>query len=111
MTQLSVTRFIFVIIICLLNQGTYALANEAAIRGEQVVEEWCRMCHLHLADKPDADMAPPFEEIVTWEGHDEAYFIRFMQDDHFPMSIYRLFDDEKADVVAYLMSLKQKTLR
>lgn len=90
------------------SQNAPVFANEAAARGEQVVEEWCRMCHLHVSDKPDADMAPAFEEIVTRDGHDEAYFNRFMHEDHFPMSTYRLFEDEKADVVAYLMELKKR---
>ncbi len=41
------------------------------------------------------------------EGRDEAYFLRFMQEDHFPMTTFRLFDHEKADVVAYLMALQR----
>jgi len=53
-------------------------------------------------------MAPPFEEIVKRPGHDEAFFIRFLHEDHFPMTTYRLFEDEKRDVVAWLMSLKQR---
>ena len=82
-------------------------ADEAAERGAAVVEQWCRMCHLHAADAVDPDMAPPFEQVVRREGRDEAYFVRFMQEDHFPMTTFRLFDHEKADVVAYLMSLQR----
>lgn len=86
-----------------------AFADEEAVkRGEQVVEEWCRDCHLRPGDKPDSDMAPPYEEIVTWPGRDRAYLKRFLKEDHFPMSTYRLFDDEKADVLDWLMSLKPK---
>ena len=81
-------------------------ADEAAARGEAVVEQWCRMCHLHAGDAPDHDMAPPFEEVVKREGRDQAYFVRFMEEDHFPMTTFRLFDHEKADVIAYLMSLQ-----
>lgn len=83
----------------------HVAADEAAVRGAAVVEQWCRMCHLHAGDAPDRDMAPPFEEVVTREGRDQAYFLRFMQEDHFPMTTFRLFDHEKADVIAYLMSL------
>lgn len=82
-------------------------ADDAASRGAGVIEEWCRMCHLRATDKPDPDMAPSYEEIVQWEGRDEAYFVRFMQEDHFPMTTFRLFDHEKADVVAYLMALQR----
>ncbi|NKE76520.1 hypothetical protein [Ochrobactrum sp. MC-1LL] len=84
-----------------------AQAEDSAARGASIVDEWCRMCHLQPADTPDPDMAPPFEEIVKREGRDEAYFARFMQEDHFPMTTFRLFDHEKADVVAYLMKLKR----
>jgi mono/diheme cytochrome c family protein len=85
-----------------------AHADDAAARGEQVVEQWCRMCHLHATDAADPDMAPPYEEIVLRPGRDEAYFIRFMEEDHFPMTTFRLFDHEKADVVSYLMALQRQ---
>lgn len=81
---------------------------DAASRGAAVVEQWCRLCHVHAGEKQGADMAPPFEEIVKRPGHDEAFFIRFLHEDHFPMTTYRLFEDEKRDVVAWLMSLKQR---
>ena len=84
-----------------------AHADEAAFRGAAIVEEWCRMCHQRSTDAPKPDMAPPYEEIVLRDGRDEAYFVRFMQEDHFPMTTFRLFDPEKADVVAYLVSLQR----
>lgn len=84
----------------------HVAADEAAARGEAVVEQWCRMCHLHATDAADPDMAPPFEEVVKREGRDRTYFLRFMQEDHFPMTTFRLFDHEKADVVAYVLSLQ-----
>ena len=85
-----------------------AVADDAATRGAGVLDEWCRMCHQRVTDKPDRDMAPPFEHVVRREGRDEAYFVRFMQEDHFPMTTFRLFDHEKADVVAYLMALQRQ---
>lgn len=91
--------------------GGPALADDAAARGAGIVDEWCRMCHLRVTDKPDPDMAPPIEAVVQREGRDEAYFLRFMQEDHFPMTTFRLFDYEKADVVAYLMALQPKAVR
>lgn len=83
-------------------------ADDAAARGAKVVDQWCRLCHLRATSPPDPDMAPPYEEIVKRPGRDEAYFVRFLEEDHFPMSIYRLFEDEKRDVVAYLLSLQRK---
>lgn len=78
------------------------------MRGEKVVEEWCRTCHLQAGDPPDPDMAPAYEDIVRWPGRDRAYLKRFLDEDHFPMTTFRLFDSEKADVLAWLMSLKRK---
>lgn len=75
-------------------------------RGAAVVEQWCRLCHVHAGETQGSDMAPPFEEIVKRPGHDEAFFVRFLHEDHFPMTTYRLFEEEKRDVVAWLMSLK-----
>ncbi|MCX5520584.1 hypothetical protein OSH10_19270 [Kaistia defluvii] len=88
--------------------GAAQADDAAAARGAKVVEQWCRMCHLRAHDKPDKTMAPRYEDIVRRPGRDEAYFTRFLAEDHFPMTIYRLFDDEKRDVVAYLMSLKTR---
>ena len=53
-------------------------------------------------------MAPPYEDIVQRPGRDRAFFEAFLKSDHFPMTTFRLFDDEKADVVEWLMSLKAK---
>ena len=92
----------------LFGYAAIAHAEDPAARGEAIVDEWCRMCHQRATDTPNPDMAPPYEEIVLRHGRDEAYFVRFMQEDHFPMTTFRLFDHEKADVVAYLMALKSK---
>jgi len=94
-------------IVTLCASGT-AHADDPAARGKQVVEQWCRMCHLHATDAADPDMAPPFEDVVKRKGRDKAYFVRFMKEDHFPMTTFRLFDHEKADVVAYLMALQRR---
>ena len=80
---------------------------DAVSRGAAAVEQWCRLCHVHPGEAQGADMAPPFEEIVRRPGHDEAFFVRFLHEDHFPMTTYRLFEEEKRDVVAWLMSLKK----
>lgn len=89
---------------------TIASADDAATRGEAIVEQWCRLCHLRASDPPDPVMAPRFEDIVRREGRDEAYFTQFLKEDHFPMTTFRLFDNEKADVVAWLMALQEKQL-
>lgn len=83
-----------------------AVADDSIQRGAAAIEQWCRLCHLKTSDKSNPDMAPPFEDIVERPGRDRAYFTRFLHEDHFPMTTFRLFENEKADVVAYLMHLK-----
>lgn len=84
-----------------------AIAEEAVERGAAAVEQWCRLCHLRASDRGGPDMAPPFEDIVQRPGRDRAYFRKFLREDHFPMTTFRLFDEEKADVVVYLMHLQK----
>ena len=86
-----------------------ALADQAAVRrGAAIVEEWCRDCHVHEGQKLTADMAPPYSMIVSIEGRDRAWFETFLREDHFPMTTFRLFDHEKADVVEWLMDLQKR---
>ena len=88
-----------------------SLAGTAAVkRGERVVNEWCRDCHVREGEALDPDMAPPYSDIVAVEGRDRAWFEAFLEDDHFPMTTFRLFDHEKADVVEWLMDLKERQL-
>lgn len=98
----------FAVLIVFALSATASRADDAAVkRGGAVIEQWCRLCHLRATDKPDPVMAPPFEKIVLREGRDRAYFARFLKEDHFPMTTFRLFDNEKADVVEYLMALQK----
>ena len=87
-----------------------ALAGGNAERGKAVIEQWCRTCHQRASERPAPDMAPPYEEIVLRPDHTRAYFAQFLKEDHFPMTTFRLFDNEKADVVAYLMALQKAEL-
>ncbi|MBU4527173.1 MAG: hypothetical protein KUA43_18600 [Hoeflea sp.] len=88
--------------------ATPALAGKAAVkRGERVVNEWCRDCHVRDGADLTADMAPAYADIVAVPGRDRAWFEKFLEDDHFPMTTFRLFEHEKADVVEYLLSLQE----
>lgn len=100
------------ILVAALAFATPSPADQAAIdRGEQLVEQWCRDCHLRKFDPPDDNMAPSYEEIVLRPGRDRAYLKKYLADDHFPMTTYRLFKEEKADVLEWLMSLKPKGVK
>jgi mono/diheme cytochrome c family protein len=80
--------------------------SDASARGLAVVERWCGTCHVAANAEQGPDMAPSFESIVRRPGRDAAYLRRFLDQDHFPMTTYRLFATEKDDVVAYLDSLR-----
>ena len=88
-----------------------AQPDEAANRGRAVVDTWCRMCHVRTETEKSPDLAPPFQEIAGRPGRDGAYLRAFLDDDHFPMTTFRLFDREKDDVVAYILSLKRQDNR
>ncbi|WP_210183536.1 hypothetical protein [Hoeflea olei] len=83
-------------------------ANAAAKRGERVIEEWCRDCHVRDGSPQTPDMAPPFAAIVAVPGRDRDWFEDFLEADHFPMTTFRLFEHEKADVVEWLLDLQRK---
>ncbi len=84
-----------------------AQSGNAAKRGLAVVDEWCRFCHVRTAAEKSPDLAPPFGEVARRPGRDRAYLRAFMDEDHFPMTTFRLFDHEKDDVVEYLLSLQR----
>ena len=89
--------------------ATTALADTAAVRrGQAVVDEWCRDCHVREGEKLTADMAPPYSMIVAGDDRDRAWFEAFLEADHFPMTTFRLFDHEKADVVEWLLDLQRQ---
>ena len=55
----------------------------------------------------DKTRAPTYEQIAQRPGRDRAYIRAFLDEDHFPMSTYRLLDAEKDDVAVMIASLKK----
>lgn len=88
--------------------GAVAQSGNAVERGKAVVDKWCRMCHVRTAGEKSPDMAPPFQDIARRPGHNFAYVRNFLDEDHFPMSTFRLFDHEKDEVAAYIVSLNPR---
>lgn len=93
----------------LLLSGGLAQAADAE-RGRVLAQQWCSICHAETAEQTGKDMEAPFEELVVRPGRDSNRLRALMDEDHFPMTTFRLFADEKDDVVAYLVSLKRQQL-
>jgi hypothetical protein len=53
-------------------------------------------------------MAPPYADIVASKAATAPGSRQFLKDDHFPMTTFRLFDHEKADVVEWLLDLQRR---
>lgn len=85
-----------------MDPGLAAEAGARIARGEAVVARWCADCHAIAVDTADA---PSFRTIAQRPGRDEAYLAVFLREDHFPMTTFRLFDHERDDVAAFIVSL------
>ncbi len=77
------------------------------VRGAAVVTQWCGTCHAIEGVEADRTRAPTYAQIAQRPGRDRPYLARFLEEDHFPMTTYRLLDSEKADVIALIVSLKK----
>jgi mono/diheme cytochrome c family protein len=83
----------------------------APARGEAVVAQWCADCHAIPGIRAPRDRpgeGPSFCEITERPGRDARYLAAFLREDHFPMTTYRLFEQERDDVVAYLLALRER---
>ncbi len=87
-----------------------------ADRGHYVAERWCSECHRIAPDEPSGMRpghvlpppveAPSFMAIAARPEVDAAWLQHFLSDVHLPMPTYRLTDDERGTVIAYILSLK-----
>jgi mono/diheme cytochrome c family protein len=82
------------------------LDDPRVARGQAVTQEWCATCHGIERPVPGAG-APSFAAIAGRPGRDEAYLAAFLREDHFPMTTYRLFEHEKEEVAAFILSLRR----
>jgi mono/diheme cytochrome c family protein len=87
-----------------------AASAESAAKGLTIAEKWCAECHRVMPEQRAVSRpsmgAPAFADIVARPEVNEGYLARFMEVQHLPMTTFRLYSDEKADVVAYMLSLK-----
>jgi mono/diheme cytochrome c family protein len=103
-------RFLLLGVACLLLSSTIAQASDAE-RGRAIAVQWCSVCHVETASETRQDMEAPFEALVVRPGRDATRLRALMDEDHFPMTTFRLFADEKDDVVAYLVGLRRQHLQ
>ena len=82
----------------------------AAARGLTVAEKWCTDCHRVRPEQRGVQRpemrAPDFAGIAARPEVNAGYLSRFMEVQHLPMPTFRLYSEEKADIVAYILSLK-----
>lgn len=86
--------------------GQPPLDDPRIARGQAVAQEWCATCHGFDSPVRGAG-APSFAEIAARPGRDVAYLAGFLREDHFPMTTYRLFEHEKDEVAAFILSLRR----
>lgn len=103
------SRFLLAGTAWLLLSGNFAQASDAEL-GRAIAQQWCSICHAETATETSRDMEAPFEELVVRPGRDGTRLRALMDEDHFPMTTFRLFAHEKDDVVAYLVSLRRQQL-
>lgn len=78
-------------------------------RGKEVAVRWCVACHLVAPDmpmRPEQAAAPSFLAIALDPAKDARHLARVLDEVHPPMPTYRLFSEEKRDLLAYLATLR-----
>lgn len=88
-------------------KATPQAGPDPVTRGKAIVAQWCSTCHTLAGTETDKTRGPTYEQIAQRPGRDAAYIRAFLDQDHFPMSTYRLLDGEKDDVTAMIVSLKK----
>src|SRR5579863_6082919 len=95
-----------------------ALFQSDADRGQYVATKWCSECHRIAPDQPSGMRpghilepsvgAPSFMDIAARPGVSATSLDHFLSDVHLPMPTYRLSEDERRTVIAYILSLKPR---
>lgn len=74
--------------------------------GKALAENWCSDCHRVSPEQdPTIDSEAPAFMLVAATRND-AFLREFMSEQHFPMPTFRLRDQQKADILAYIEQLR-----
>lgn len=77
--------------------------------GKAMAEKWCSHCHtVAPSEKHAKDTAPSFVAIARLPSTTEMSLRAFLQTPHVHMPDYHLTRDESADLVAYILSLRDQ---
>jgi len=103
-------------LVCAAALAGCTLFQTDADRGRYVAVKWCAECHRVAPDQPSGMrpghilppqvVAPSFMEIAARPETSAQSLDRFLGDLHLPMPTYRLREDERSTVIAYILSLK-----
>ena len=93
------------------------LFQTEADRGRYVAEKWCSECHRVAPDQPSGVRvghvlppsveAPSFMAIAGLPDTTADSLAHFIDELHLPMPTFRLSEDERRQVIAYILSLKR----
>ncbi len=88
----------------------YSMAQEvgSSSRGLALARQVCAQCHAvqkRQTESPNAD-APSFQEIASASGMNAIAFSAALNTSHRTMPNLMLEPEERADIVAYVLSLK-----
>lgn len=76
--------------------------------GQRLAQDICAECHAVASDQPDPGIGPTFAEAVDHPSVTEMSLRAFLQTAHATMPDIRLSRDETDDIVAYLLTLRQR---
>lgn len=94
--------------------GLFGMAQPVGdpVSGARIAGTWCSNCHLvglaplHGAEAAAQDAAPPFAALARRASTTRAGLQAFLQKPHRRMPDYSLTEQQREDVIAYLLSLR-----
>jgi len=102
----------------LLLAGAALLAGATATRAEEpgdvdaghmIARTWCSSCHLvERATQGTSSGAPSFAAVADMKSTTRMSLTVFLQTPHFPMPNFQLGNDQIANVIAYILSLRTR---
>jgi len=86
-----------------------AQSDGDADAGLKLAQTWCSSCHVVAPTKAAvSNGAPTFAGVARMKSATRMSLIVFLQTPHFPMPNFQLGNDQISNVVAYILSLRDK---